>query len=223
MSNETFKTDHGNVPKLTEENYAVWKQQIRQVLLAKKAYNIVTGVELLPVGKGVAIRPLQESWHNRANKALAQIHLKYCDELLPLIDDIDHPVGMWEALRDRLDNASMKLGRTQVLRKFTACRPSPDETVTQYFTKLITFRKRQIGTTEHITDDAMKTHIFTTQSNSYETTIQIVEQRIPTPTAQQCMDTIHEYCEQTTLTKEIGDGSTRAALYSRVGNHGHGG
>jgi len=70
----------------------------------------------------------------------------------------------------------MKLGCTQVLRKFTASRPSTDETVTQYFTKLIAFRKKLIGTTENITDDAMKTLIFTTLSNSYETTIQILEQ-----------------------------------------------
>jgi len=222
MSNETFKTDHGNVPKLTEENYPVWKQKIRRVLIAKKAYDIVTGVELLPVGNGVALRPLQEIWHDRANKAIALIHLGCCDELLPLIDDIDDPVEMWEALRDRLDNASTKLGRTQVLRKFTASRPSPDETVTQYFTKLIAFRKKLIGTTENITDDAMKTHIFTTLSNSYETTIQILEQRIPAPTAQQCMDAIREYAERTTLTKEIGDASTGAALYTRGGNRGRG-
>jgi len=222
MSNETFKTDHGNVPKLTEENYPVWNQKIRQVLSAKKAYNIVTGVELLPVGNGIALRPLQESWHDRANKALARIHLGCCDELLPLINDIDDPVEMWEALRDQLDNASTKLGRTQVLRKFTSSRPSPDQTVTLYFTKLIVFRKKLIGTTENITNDAMKTHLFTTLSNSYETTIQILEQRIPTSTAQQCMDAIHEYAKGTTLTKEIGDGSIGEALYSRCGNRGRG-
>jgi hypothetical protein len=114
------------VPKLTEENYRVWKQKICRVLIVKKAYNIVTSVELLPVGNGVALRLLQESWHDRANKAVAQIHLGCCDELLPLIDDIDDPVEMWETLRDRLDNASMKVGRTQVLRKFTASQLSPD-------------------------------------------------------------------------------------------------
>jgi hypothetical protein len=92
---------------------------------------------------------------------------------------------MWEALRDRLDNASTKLCRTQVLRKFTASRPSPDQTVTQYFTTLIAFCKKLIGTTENITDDARKTHIFTTLSNSYEKAIKILEQRIPAPTAQQ--------------------------------------
>jgi len=79
MSNETFKTNHGNVPKLTEENYPVWKQKIRRVLIAKRAYNIVSSAELLPVGNGVALRPLQETWHDRANKALAQIHLGCCD------------------------------------------------------------------------------------------------------------------------------------------------
>jgi len=131
MTNETFKTDHANVPKLTEENYPVWKQIIRRVLIAKKAYDILTGVELLPVGNCVALRPLQESWHDRANKALAQIHLGCCDKLLPLIDDTDDPVEMREALRDRLDNASPKLGRTQVLQKFTASQPSPDKMVTQ--------------------------------------------------------------------------------------------
>jgi hypothetical protein len=102
---------------------------------------------------------------------------------------------MWEALTDRLDNATRKLSRTQLLRKFTASRPSPDEMVTQYFTKLILFRKKLIGSTENITNAAMKTHIFTTLSNSYETTFQILEQRIPSATAQQCMDAIRAYAE----------------------------
>jgi len=64
MSNKTFKTDHGNVPKLTEENYPVWKQKICRVLIVKKAYNIVTGVELLPVSNGDTVHLLQESWHD---------------------------------------------------------------------------------------------------------------------------------------------------------------
>jgi len=53
-------------------------------------------------------------------------------------------------------------------------------------------------------------------------TIQILEQRIPAPTSLQCMDVIRKYAEWTTLTKEIGDASTRAALYSCGGNRGHG-
>jgi hypothetical protein len=100
MSKETFKTNHGNVPKLTKENYPVWKQKIRQVLIGKTAYNIVTSVVLLPVGNGVALCPLQERWHHRANKALAQIHLRCSYIHLPLMDDMDDSVEMWDALRD---------------------------------------------------------------------------------------------------------------------------
>jgi hypothetical protein len=150
-------------------------------------YNIVTGVEPLPPGNSVALRYLQEDWHDRANKAIALIYLGCCDELLPLIDDIDDPVVMWEALMDQLDNASKNLGYTKVPRMFSPSRPLPDERVTQYFTKLIAFSKKLIGTSENITDDVMKTHIFTTLSNSYEMTIQMPEQRIPAPTTQQGM------------------------------------
>jgi hypothetical protein len=91
--------------------------------MAKKAYNIITCVELLPVGNSMALRFLQECWHDRANRELAEIHLKCCDELLSLIDDIDSPVEMWKAPRDRLDNASTTLGHTQVLPKFTTSQP----------------------------------------------------------------------------------------------------
>jgi hypothetical protein len=177
MSNETFKTDHGNMHKLGEENNPVRKQLICGGHTAKTPYNIVTSVELLPVSNGLTLRLLQKSWHDRANKVLAHIHLECCNELLPLIDDINDPVEMWEALRNRLDNASTKLGRTQVLRKFTSSRPSPDAMVTLYFTKLMAFRNKLIGTTKNITDDAMKTQIFTTLAKSYETTIQLLEQR----------------------------------------------
>jgi hypothetical protein len=93
------------------------------------------------------------------------MHLRCCDELLLLIANINDPVEMREAHKDRLGNATMKLGCTQVLRKFTTSQPSPDKMVTQYFTKIIAFRKKLIGTIKNITDDTMKTHIFTALSN----------------------------------------------------------
>ena len=68
----------------------------------------------------------------------------------------------------------------------------------------------------------MKTHIFFTLSNSYETTIQILEQWIPAPMAQQFMDAIRKYAGRTTQPKEIGDVSTGGALYSGGGCRGPG-
>jgi len=131
MINETFKTAHGNVPKLTQENYPVWKHKIRQVLITKKAYHITPGAQLLPLGNGAALRTLQEHWHDQAIQEIALIHIGCSNQLHPLIDDIDNPVEMWEELRDRLDNASTKLGCTQAMWKSTASPSSPDETVTK--------------------------------------------------------------------------------------------
>jgi len=63
-SNETFKTGHGNVPKLTEEKDPSLKEKICRVLIAKKPYNIVTAVKLILSGNGVTLHTLQEDWHN---------------------------------------------------------------------------------------------------------------------------------------------------------------
>jgi len=145
---QTFKTNHGNVPKLTKENNPVWKQKIGRVLIAKIAYNNVTIVELLPLGNSVNLPPLHASWHDQASEARARIHLGCCDKLFPLINNIDDPVWTWEALRVWLDKAWMNLGCTQVLRKLTASWPLLDEMVTHYFSKLIAFRKKLIGITE---------------------------------------------------------------------------
>ena len=41
------KTDQGFVEKLTHDNYPIWKQKMRRILITKKAYDIVTGIELL--------------------------------------------------------------------------------------------------------------------------------------------------------------------------------
>jgi len=108
MWNETFKTGHGNVPQWTEENRRVWKQMVCRVLIANTAYNIITAAELLPPGNGVALRALQENWHDRANMGIALVIHGCWDELLPLIDNIDDPVEMWEALWDWLDNSATK-------------------------------------------------------------------------------------------------------------------
>ena len=215
MTTDSFKTDHGFIAKLTHDNYPIWKQKIRRVLIAKKEYDIVTGIEPLPVGQGVALRPQQQNWHERANDAMALIYTGCSDDLLPWIDDIDDPVEMWETLQSRLDNAASQVGRTQILCKFTAARLSSDEKITQYFTRLIAIRKKLIGTPEQISEETIKTYIFTTLSNEFEMTIKILEWQIPPPTAQEAMDALKEDAEQTTLTKEIGNAATGSALYTQ--------
>jgi hypothetical protein len=131
----------------------------------------MTGVKLLPIFNGVALHPRQEIWHDQANNPLARIHLGCCDELLPLIVDIDDSLEMWEAIRDGHFKATKILSGTRILQKFTASWPSPDEMVTPYLPKLLAFRKMLIAPTANLTNDARRTHFFTPFANSYETII----------------------------------------------------
>ena len=182
---EMFKTDYRFIPKLPHDNYLTWREKVHRVLVAMRAYDIVTGDELLPEGNGSAARTLQKEWHRRANDAIAQIHLGCTDDLRPWIDDIDDRVEMWQTLQNRVDNTTNQVSGTEIVREFHALRPSKDEKTTQYFTRLIDLRKKLIGSPEAISDETMKTHIFSTMPTEFETTIKILEQQIPVPTAQQ--------------------------------------
>ena len=53
------------------------------MLVAMRAYNSVPGDKLLPEGNGSAASTLQKEWDQRANDAIAQIHLGCTDDLLP--------------------------------------------------------------------------------------------------------------------------------------------
>jgi hypothetical protein len=75
-------------------------------------YNSITGVEPLPPGQGVSLPHLQEDQDDRAKMVKVLIHLGWCDEILPQINNIDDPVEGWETLRDGLDNISETLSLT---------------------------------------------------------------------------------------------------------------
>jgi hypothetical protein len=109
MSNETFKTNHGSITKWTKDNYPVLKQNIRRALISNKAY------DLSPVP---SLCPQQDYWPDCANDAMARIHIVCSEDLLALIEGLPRQ-GVGDT-RDHLHNASAKVGRTTVLRRFTA-------------------------------------------------------------------------------------------------------
>ena len=139
-----FMTDYEHNLKHTQDDDPAWRKMVRRVLVAMRAYSIVIGDELLPEGNISAARTLEKEWHRRANDAVAQIHVGCTDDLLPCIYHIDDPVEIWQTLQRRVDNTTNQVGQTRIVRKFHALHPSTDETITQYFTKLIDLRKKLI-------------------------------------------------------------------------------
>ena len=219
-----FKTDHGFIPNLTHDNYPTWRKKVRHVPVAMRAYSIVTGDEFLPEGNGSAVRNLHREWHQKANDTVAQIHLGCKDNLFPWIDDIDDSVEMWKTLQGRLDNTTNQLGRTRIVRKFHALPPLKDEKITQYCWRLIDLWKKLFGSPKAISDETINTHIFTALPKEFKTTINIFEQQLPVPNAQQVMDRLREDAVWTELAQKIRDESTGSAPCSHRGGHGkHGG
>jgi len=45
MTPETFKSAYGNIPKLTENNYPMWKENVWRVIMGADAYEIMTREE----------------------------------------------------------------------------------------------------------------------------------------------------------------------------------
>lgn len=85
---------------------------------------------------------------------------------------------------------------------------------TQYFTRLINLRKELIGSPETISNETMKIDIFSTLPKEFETTINLLAQQIPVPTAQQVMDRLRDDVDQTEFAKEVIDESTGSGLYN---------
>jgi hypothetical protein len=62
---------------------------IHQVVIAKKAYKVIAGIERLPVGKGVALPTLKGNCHTIVIKVMPQINFKFWNKLLPVLNSID--------------------------------------------------------------------------------------------------------------------------------------
>jgi hypothetical protein len=190
MTTETFKSAYGNIPKLTENNYPMWKEKVRRVIMGADAYEIMTREEPEPEGNTREGRTELRNWRKRRNNAQSIIYMGCSDQILPHIKHTIDPAEMWDILHDRFDNTLSKLGRTQILRKFHACHPAKDEKMTTYFTRLIDYRNQLSGSAEEISEDSFVTHLFTHIPKEFATTINIFERQAPPPTSQHIMDAI---------------------------------
>jgi hypothetical protein len=50
MPTETFKSAYVEILKLTENNYLMWKEKVRRVIMEAEAYEIMTSEEPEPEG-----------------------------------------------------------------------------------------------------------------------------------------------------------------------------
>ncbi|KAF8241481.1 hypothetical protein K440DRAFT_642243 [Wilcoxina mikolae CBS 423.85] len=98
--------------------------------------------------------------------------------------------------------------------------PKPqDQPLQDYFNKLRDFHHQLAGSIEAISDDELRTHIYTTMSEQYTITVKILQHQTPIPTVDEVMDTLKEDEGTTAITKEIRDATIGMALYTQRGSY----
>jgi len=128
MSEEEKKTgsDTYHIPKLTEENYRTWAQQLKWILDEKDLLEIVEGKEVKPVapeGEEVSAASQIEyesrlaSWSKKMKKARSTIGASVTPSVMTYIDRMDDPAKMWKVLADRY-NLKSQATLLQLVREF---------------------------------------------------------------------------------------------------------
>jgi hypothetical protein len=131
---------------------------------------------------------------------------------------------MWNLLETSLYTAGSYIGRQDILRQFRASRAKVHEPLKAYFTKLGNYRIQLDQTDDAITDRNFRTHIFTALPTKYAMISMVLKYRRPLPTSEEAMPDLLEVVNTASLTKELGDASTGAALLSQRGGYrGHDG
>jgi len=126
---------------------------------------------------------------------------------------------MWNTLETRLDTTRSYVGQQDILRQFRASWPMEDEPLTAYFTKLSNYLIQLDHTEDAITDRDFRTQIFTSLMAQYAMIKMVLKHWWPLPTPEEA---IHDLLEEETtasLTKELGDVSTGAALVTQHGGY----
>ena len=89
--------DRWSIDKLTPDNYATWKFQMKHLLLAKGLYRYVDGTEAAPEAEAAA--DVKARYTDNSQKAFSTLALSVSSGLVYLISDCDKPDDAWTRLR----------------------------------------------------------------------------------------------------------------------------
>lgn len=122
-----------SIPKLHQDNYFTWIENIKAVLLEKNGWSFVNGKEeTLPPEATYKDRA---KFNERKQKAYATIFLSLSDEIKPLISEIEDPKEAWDRLKDyyKPDSRARLVG---LLDAFFSCKIEENESIGLYAARL---------------------------------------------------------------------------------------
>ena len=173
-----------------------------------------------------------DDWKAQEVEATSMIRLSFFPKVRHIIKGIRRPREMWNTHQMMLDTAGSYIGRQHILCQFQACWPKEDEPLKVNFTKLSNCRMQLDHTDDAITDWDFRMQIFTSLPSQYVMILIILKHRRLIHTPKEAMHDLLEEETTASLTKELEDASTGAALFSQCGGsvsrgwgwgHGRGG
>ena len=223
MSEEEKKTgsDTYHIPKLTEENYCTWVQQLRWILDEKELLEVVDGKEEKPTrptaSEGEEVPQTLQSeyetklatWNKKMKKARSTIGASVTPSVMTYIDGMDDPAKMWKVLADRY-NPKSQATLLQLVREFMTTKKDDSLDMEHHLQRVQRLKRQVEEQGEKISDTIYNSVLLNSVSDDYKITVSILEsQEQLTPTV-----IINRLLEETRKIYGVGGGDTKVALMS---------
>jgi Reverse transcriptase (RNA-dependent DNA polymerase)/gag-polypeptide of LTR copia-type/Integrase core domain len=219
MSEEEKKTgsDTYHIPKLTEENYRTWAQQLRWILDEKELLEVVEGKETepaaLPAQASDTLKSEYEmklaTWNKKMKKARSTIGASVTPSVMTYIDGMDDPAKMWQVLADRY-NPKSQATLLQLVREFMTAKKDDSIDMEHHLQRVQRLKRQVEEQGEKISDTIYNSVLLNSVPDDYKITVSILEsQEKLTPTT-----IINRLLEETRKIYGAGGGDTKVALMS---------
>jgi len=191
------------------------------ILQTMGAYTIVNGEEDEPGARNTtAARTATADYQKRRAYAISAIRFICTDEAAIYLNGLFNPSEMWQILKERLDLTTLYIGRTAIVVQFQNAQPTVGECISVYVARLQAFQLQLQGSMEEITEQALRTHVYTTVPPEFKTTIGYLK-RTPGVTIPNLITVLKETEEENKgeAAAAVVDSKSGTGLYTR----GHGG
>jgi len=186
-SKKFYKHKHGEVEKLTYNNYPRWKGCVKFPLMAVKGWKMLNSLEDRPDDGDEEL----DDYESRAAEGLSIIYNSCSENIQQTIRELDDPVEMWQHLKNRYDTGSSAIGRLALKRRFDQIKPLKNESINVFLDNLMSIYNILEGTPQEVTEETLKAHIYTHVPPEFRGITRILQREEQT-SIEEVMDALRE-------------------------------
>ena len=200
--------DRWTVNKLSSDNYAVWKFQMKHLLITKGLYTIVDGSEAAPATSAEA--GVKAEYQGRAQRALSILALSVSDELVYLISDAQSAKSVWDKLASHFERNTVA---NKLFLKKQYFRTIMDEgtVMSQHIKHMKELTDKLAAIQAPIAEEDQVVTLLGSLPSSYDNVVTALEARVDGLT----LEFVHQSLLNEEQKRTDGNKSTDAALYSK--------